>query len=267
MGDDPSLDILDLACSAGEGKGHPVLFIHGFSHNRHIWEPIASRMAPALRPYLIDLRGHGDSNWSPTGRYAPSDYARDLPRLLDRLGLDRVILVGHSLGGLASALFATRSSDRVDGIALVDTGPDLSLAALGRIASDAETAPEDFESAEAYERWLADILPLADRAQLADFAGKAGVRRLDGRFEVKVAAAALAPDQDLQNWADISAEIEHAFGDIRCPSLLVRGGRSALLSKDRAAQLAHERLRRGRPSLSFEHCFPRSLTKDPQLHE
>jgi len=245
MDHDAHPDILDLAYSAGEGKGYPVVFVHGFSHNRYVWEPIAKRMDSALRPYLVDLRGHGDSGWSPAGRYTPRDYARDLPRLLDRLALDRVILVGHSLGGLSSALFTAQAPDRVAGIALVDTGPDLSLAALGRIASDAQSAPENFESVENYEKWLASVLPLADPEALTRFARKAVVRRLDGRFELKLDPAALAPKENLDSWENISAEIENAFGEIQCPSLLIRGGRSALLSQERAEQLAHQRLRRG----------------------
>jgi esterase len=240
------LDTLDLACSAREGKGYPVLFVHGFSHNRFVWEPIANSLAPALKPYLVDLRGHGDSGWSPAGRYAPKDYARDLPRLLDRLALDRVVVVGHSLGGLTAALFAAQSPHRVTGIALVDTGPDLSSVALGRMASDAGSAPSDFESEESYEEWLKGILPMADPQALAAFAPKAVVRRLDGRFELKIDPAVLAPKEHADSWEEISAEIERAFGAIGCPSLLVRGGRSALLSQERAEQLAHERLARGR---------------------
>ena len=242
---DAALDSLDLACTSAAGEGHPIVFVHGFSHNRHVWDRIVNGMPPSLRPHQLDLRGHGDSGWSPAGRYAPTDYVRDLPRLFDHLDLDRALLVGHSLGGLVSALFAAQYPARVDGLVLVDTGPDLSLAALDRIASDAGGAPTDFESVEAYADWLTGILPLADPDQLCAFARKAIVRRLDGRFELKVDPAAMVPDHDPDSWAEISTEIKSAFSQIRCPSLLVRGGRSALLSQDRAEDLAYRQLVRG----------------------
>lgn len=241
-----SQDRVDLAYSVREGNGYPILFIHGFSHNRHVWDCITDELDPSLRPYRVDLRGHGDSGWSAQGHYAPQDYARDLPSLLDELGLERLFLVGHSLGGLTAALFADRFPEAVEALVLVDTGPDLSIPAMNRIAQDVESSIHDFDSTKAYEEWLSSIMPLAEQKTLSDFAGRSLVRRLDGRFEVKLDPGTLAPDRTEGAWADFIAKIETTFRRIQCPTLLVRGGRSALLSQSRAEQLAHEKLQRGR---------------------
>jgi len=241
-----SQDRVDLAYSVREGTGYPILFIHGFSHNRHVWDCITAELNPGLRPYRIDLRGHGDSGWSAQGHYAPQDYARDLPRVVDELGLERLLLVGHSLGGLTAALFADRFPEAVEGLVLVDTGPDLSVPAMNRIAQDTENAIHDFDSTEAYEEWLSSVLPMANKKALSDFADRSLVQRLDGRFEVKLDPGTLAPDRTENAWAEFTAEIEMTFRRIQCPTLLVRGGRSALLSRSRAEHLAHEQLQRGR---------------------
>ena len=155
-------------------------------------------------------------------------------------------MVGHSLGGLAAALFADRFPEAVEGIVLVDTGPDLSVPAMNRIAQDAGNAIHDFDSTEAYEKWLSSVLPLANKKALSDFAGRSLVQRLDGRFEVKLDPGTLSPDRTENAWTEFTADIEMTFRRIQCPTLLVRGGRSALLSQSRAEHLAHELLQRGR---------------------
>ena len=59
-----------------------MLFVHGFSHNHQVWQDVAHGLARRCRPIALDLRGHGDSGWSPDACYAPDDLARDLVRVL-----------------------------------------------------------------------------------------------------------------------------------------------------------------------------------------
>ena len=245
MGLQPRSDVVRLASSTIRETGHPVLFVHGFAHNRHVWNSLVEGMHESLRPLLIDLRGHGDSGWSAQCGYAPADYARDFPAFLDGEKLDRVILVGHSLGGLSCALFAAQNPERVSGLVLVDTGPDLSVAALGRIASETGSGPQSFESVRAYSDWLIDLIPLADRRALLAFCEKSLVSRLDNRFELKIDPAALAPGSDEMSWSKISSEVHRALRIIDCPSLVVRGGLSALLSAERAESLVNDDLQNG----------------------
>ena len=108
-----------LAYSDPREAGTPVLFVHGISHNRVVWEKLAKDLPDALRPIAVDLRGHGDSPWSPSSAYDLRDYAADLPLVLDALDIDGAAVVGHSLGGNVSTLFAAARPDRVRALVLV----------------------------------------------------------------------------------------------------------------------------------------------------
>ena len=241
-----SKDIVELASGTFCEAGRPIVLLHGFSQNRFVWQSIGESMSNrSLRPISFDLRGHGDSGWSIERHYQLDDYARDLPPALDALGLDRVILVAHSLGGHAATLFAARYPKRVEALVLVDTGPSLSIAALSQIANDAEIALQSFESVEEYARWLAVQLPLADPKELAEFAPRCLVRRLDGRFEVKLDPGVLHPKAGNSDWQVTEERLEDALRKIQCPTLLVRGGLSAVLAEPIAKHITETLLIRG----------------------
>src|SRR5262249_11187651 len=83
-----------------QGVGKPALvFVHGWTCNRTFFAPQAAHFAGQHRVVSVDLRGHGESD-KPQGSYPVSAYADDIAFLVDRLGLGRVVAVGHSLGGL-----------------------------------------------------------------------------------------------------------------------------------------------------------------------
>src|SRR5437867_4477775 len=84
-----------------------VLLLHGGGQTRHSWRRTAQRLAAADHFVAnVDLRGHGESDWSPTGTYSIDDYAADVRALVR--WMDRpTTLVGASLGGISSLLAIT----------------------------------------------------------------------------------------------------------------------------------------------------------------
>lgn len=100
-----------------------LVLVHGLNVQGHTWDPIADALADRARIICPDLRGHGDSDWSRTG-YWTQDFVADLAALLDRLALDRVVLVGHSLGARVCIAFAGEHPQRVAKLILSDTGPE-----------------------------------------------------------------------------------------------------------------------------------------------
>ena len=91
----------------------PVLFLHGGSLTAHTWDLVCLALRDQYHCLALDLRGHGDSDWSPDGEYTADAHARDVEGVVEALGLDRFILVGMSLGGATALTYAGRNIDRL----------------------------------------------------------------------------------------------------------------------------------------------------------
>lgn len=118
MSPDPVLLSYDLY-----GKGVPVIFLHGFPFNRHIWDDLIPDLAPHAHLILPDLRGFGQSPVS-EDVLTMELLAEDVRYLMDHLGLDRAALVGHSMGGYVALAFAHLYPQRLTGLALIASHAD-----------------------------------------------------------------------------------------------------------------------------------------------
>lgn len=103
------------------GPGTPVVLLHGWTADATEWLPVARRLARARRVVLPEHRGHGRSGWAPDRRFSIEEMARDLGALLDRLGIPKCILGGHSMGGMVAQRFALLFPDRVERLILSAT--------------------------------------------------------------------------------------------------------------------------------------------------
>jgi pimeloyl-ACP methyl ester carboxylesterase len=95
-----------------EGEGEPIVLIHGVGMNKDVWAPQLNAFAATHRVVVYDMLGHGGSPLPPA-EPTLSDYAGQLRRLLDALGIDRANIVGHSMGSLVALAFALAHPGRV----------------------------------------------------------------------------------------------------------------------------------------------------------
>ncbi|MFI6492382.1 alpha/beta fold hydrolase [Streptomyces sp. NPDC050564] len=102
-----------------DGDGVPLVFIHGWTANRHRWDHQLAHFSPKRRVIRLDLRGHGES--SGAGVRTIEELARDVLALLDHLKVERFVLVGHSMGGMISQTIALSHPERVERMALVNS--------------------------------------------------------------------------------------------------------------------------------------------------
>ena len=110
---------IDLAY-ARRGNGTPLVLLHGFPLDHHLWDDIAPLLEDRLGLILPDLRGFGESTTVNTP-YSMDDYASDIAGLLDQLGIQKAAIAGHSMGGYVALAFAKLYPERVSGLALISS--------------------------------------------------------------------------------------------------------------------------------------------------
>ena len=113
------LHVRDSGPPAASRDASAVIFLHGFGASLHTWEPWASTLAKDLRVIRIDLPGSGLSLPDPTGDYSDARSQQILLALMDKLGLQRVSLVGNSIGGRIAWTFAGTHPQRTNKLVLV----------------------------------------------------------------------------------------------------------------------------------------------------
>jgi pimeloyl-ACP methyl ester carboxylesterase len=243
----PGADGLPIHLLEWSREGVGLLLVHGFGNEAHIWDDFAPVVAPYYRAVAVDLRGHGDSAHDPQRRYDYESHVRDLESVTDALEIDRLVLIGHSLGGRISTLFAARHPDRMAGLVLVDAGPELDARGISRISLDVERSFEQsFASLAACRSALAHAYPAAGSAAIERMA-RYGVRQLeDGRYRRKTDPSYHAARGELTAEAAeelerrTSKELWEALGRITCPALVVRGAASDVLDPDTADRMVEE---------------------------
>ena len=235
-------------------EGVPMLLLHGFGNEAHIWDDFAPVVAPHYRTLALDHRGHGQSDWDPEGRYEIDALVDDVESVTAALGIERLVLVGHSLGGRVSTVFAGRHPARIAGFVIVDIGPDVDLRGSLRIRQDVESNLQPaFDSVEEYARALSLSYPAATPEALRRMA-RHGLRpRADGRFELAMdpawrgitAGRSASPESEQQESA-LRQRMWDALAALPCPVLVVRGAASDILSPEVADRMVDEVLQNGR---------------------
>jgi pimeloyl-ACP methyl ester carboxylesterase len=232
--------------------GVPLVLLHGFGNEAHIWDDFAPVVAPHYQTVALDHRGHGDSEWDAEERYGLDALVADVENVTAELGFERLVVVGHSLGGRVATIFASRHPERMAGLVIVDIGPDIDARGSMRIRMDVESnqAPK-FASVAEYARALSIAYPAA-RPDALDRMAHHGLRACDdGSFEFKM-------DPALRGWMTSrdGVEIESsdpmspesqwaALAKIACPTLVVRGAASDILSPETADKMVDEVLADG----------------------
>ncbi len=101
-----------------------IILLHGIARHAHTFDHIARDFSRRYRVLAVDMRGHGDSDWSPESAYLVQDYVKDLEGLIDQMQLRQVTLLGNSTGGRVAQVYAGLHPTRVDKLVVEDVGPE-----------------------------------------------------------------------------------------------------------------------------------------------
>ena len=216
----------------GREGAHAVVLVHGSRLHAHVWNDFARRFADRYHIIAIDQRGHGESAWDGGEEYRLEDLCRDLRAHVEARKLSRYTLVGHSLGGRVSMMYAHRHQSELERLVLVDITPGRRpRAAAAPRAGGGQ--PRAFESEEAAAAYLARSMPRAPK-HLVEESVRHGVRKNgEGRYVWKYDpvhfARRVAPPAGLDLWQLAS--------EIGTPTLLQYGSESDVVDAELASKL------------------------------
>jgi len=214
------------------GVGPPTLLLHGIGNYGRYWDLFADAVSRRLMLVAPDARGHGESG-RPQDGYAPADFTADALAVLDALRIERAVVVGHSMGGLHSINLAAHYPERVRALVIVDASPEPLPAGAERAQRLLTGRPARFR----------------DRGEARAYLEQTSPGYPDSVYKNRLAFAFREENGELV-WRSDPAALERimsgrmptedrwdALATIGCPTLVVRGTRSNVLSEDIAQQM------------------------------
>jgi pimeloyl-ACP methyl ester carboxylesterase len=210
-----------------------LVCVHGLTRCARDFDFLAAALADRYRVVCPDMPGRGESDWLKNPlEYATSAYLNAAVTLVARLGVEAVDWVGTSMGGLLGIAYASLAGNPIRRLVVNEAGPLVAAAALERIGTYVGKAP-DFASIDEAERYIRAIsAPFGPHTDAEwRFLTEHVVRRKPGggwrvHYDPAIAVPfdAAAPHKDIDLWP--------VWGEVRCPTLVIRGALSDLLSRE-----------------------------------
>jgi pimeloyl-ACP methyl ester carboxylesterase len=223
----------------GDDAKPPLVCIHGLSGNAHNFDTLAPHLAGAYHVLSIDVRGRGDSQWGPAGDYNAPVYVSDLAAMLDLLKIGRVSLIGTSMGGIISMMYAGGYPEKVERLVLNDVGPEVDAVGSKRINDYMTTSPVSFSNLTELAAYYRDNYPPlrhTPEATLLEFV-KWAVKPVPGEGLVWKMDPAIR-NAPRTGTAARSIDLWMPYARIIAPVLVIRGAESDILSLATAERMS-----------------------------
>jgi pimeloyl-ACP methyl ester carboxylesterase len=220
------------------GNRRVLVCAHGLTRCARDFDFIAAALARDYRVICPDIAGRGESQWlrNPMEYVVPT-YVADMVTLIARLDVDEVHWLGTSMGGLIGIGLASLPESPVAKLVLNDAGPLVTAASLDRIGSYVGKAPvfPDFETAEYYVRTVSAPFGPHTEAEWRFLTEHVVRRQTDGSFRLHYDPALAVPFNAERPHKDV--DLWPLYERIRCPTLVVRGELSDLLTPETARKM------------------------------
>jgi esterase len=215
----------------GAAGAPPIVCVHGYTGSADAFNALARHLRDRYRILALDVRGHGESAWSPSGAYGYADQAGDLAEFAARLELEKFVLIGTSMGGIIAMAYAAEHAAGLLGLVINDIGPDVE-AGSQRITGLVGSRPDEFstlEEAMAYRRSVSPIVAGRSPEDQRELALGVLRRRPDGRWGWKMDPAYI--EQRVKRGAPARPPLWPALQALPCPTMVAWGEESDVLSE------------------------------------
>ncbi len=223
----------------GDPANPALLMVHGFGVSGHMFDEFAQRMQDRYHLIAIDQRGHGDSDWSPAGDYTRDAFVNDIEGFRNALGLDRLILMGHSMGGLNCVSYTAAHPAHVSSLVLVDVGPEAAKEGVENIVRFTR-GPDELD----FDQFVEMAHRFNQRRTIENIRERMGhrLKQLDsGKWTWKFDERFRKGDASLKIGSDLNNDQTwQVFRSVKAPTLLVRGAESDVLTQEVADRCVRE---------------------------
>jgi pimeloyl-ACP methyl ester carboxylesterase len=227
----PASGLRLIADIQGPAQGPAILFLHGSGQTRHSWDRAVGEAATrGYRAVSLDLRGHGDSGWAADGSYSMDHFVTDIRQVIDHLKI-KPVLVGASLGGIIGLLIAADPPPILRALVLVDITARVEASGAKEVMAFMESAPHGFGSLEEAADAVAAYLPHRPRPKNTEGL-KRNLRLREGRYYWHWDPAFMQMGRTAVAAIGAHNPLEAAARKLTIPTLIIRGGRSRILSEE-----------------------------------
>ncbi len=214
----------------------PLVFLHGGALTAHTWDVVCLALRDQYHCLALDQRGHGDSDWADD--YSHERHCEDITGFIEQLGIDRTVMIGQSMGGLNSIVYAGGSTRRLAAVVIVDVGPELNIGGTKRIGDFIRDTPEA-DSIDAFIEKAMAFNPRRDPLLLRRSLLHNLRQQPNGKWTWKWDPNRMrAGASRIEEHIDAMRRLWEHVQRIDCPALVMRGGKSDVFSDANAEKLA-----------------------------
>jgi esterase len=213
----------------GSESKPPFIMLHGISRVAHQFDHLAPSFVANYHVMAIDMRGHGDSAWSPEGAYVVEDYVRDIEAFVVQLDLHGLTLLGNSTGGRVVQVYAGLHPDRVARLIVEDVGPERTNEIASGFTRQVENEANGWASEDELVAFLKKSNAKTPEPILRSYAHFASKQRDDGRILWK-------RDPNLAK-GFVPTELWRFVEQIKCPTIYILGGASRIVPPETQQKL------------------------------
>ena len=212
-----------------------VVLLHGLRGHAHSWDDVSTALSPDFHVLALDQRGRGLTDWAKDGDYGIDAFVGDLAGFCRVVGLEKFILMGHSMGARNAMAFADKHAHRLEKLVLSEFGPQINPKGGQRIAKELIDVPEEFDTLDDAIAYMTRFnryasAPVMHRREL--YASKELPNgKIGWRYDIEIR------QQFREDRRPPMKEVWSVIPNISCPTLIVRGTETDILPLEVAERM------------------------------
>jgi pimeloyl-ACP methyl ester carboxylesterase len=218
----------------GKGGDKTLLLLHGFMSHAHMWDNLAIELSPRFYVLALDQRGHGDSEWSKEAYYSIDSHFSDISVFIESLGLEKVIILGHSMGGRNALFYAACAPEKMERLVLVDARLGNNRDASKALKRQLTSLPLKAKNMDEVTEAIRSLYPYLSIEMCRDLARYGYKESKDGRFIPKYDTKM---SSQLEKSEYTTEELGEMIKNVTCPTLIIRGKESPFVSLEEAQKM------------------------------